>query len=52
MELKLKLENAPHPDFLQLRVLEALEGVDEAAFHLHIQTISGLSDLVQSFTHA
>lgn len=44
-------EKASHPDLLQLGVLEALKGVQEGAFDVHIQSISGLSNLVQSFTH-
>lgn len=51
MEAKLDLENTSHPDLLQLGVVEALKGVYEGAFDIHIQSVSGLSNLVQSFTH-
>lgn len=52
MEPKLNLEKASHPDLLQLGVVEALKGVYEGAFDIHIQSISGPSNLVQRFTHA
>lgn len=51
VELKVSLEKASHPDLLQLCVLEVLEGVYEGAFDIHVQSISGLSDLVQSLPH-
>ncbi len=40
----------PHPDLLQLRVVEILQGVDEGAFDVDVQNIPDLSNLLQSFT--
>lgn len=39
-----------HPDLLQLGVVEVLQGVDEGAFDVDIQSVPGLSDLLQSVT--
>ena len=41
-----------HPDVLQLCAVEVLQGVDEGVFDVDIQSVSGLSDLLQRLTYS
>lgn len=50
-ELGTGISPCSHPDLLQLCVLEVLQGVYEGALDIHVQSISGLSDLVQGVPH-
>lgn len=44
-------KHSSHPGLLQFRVMEVLQWINEGMFDVDIQSIFGLSNSLQSFTH-